>query len=577
MTDIPLATATEDKKPLEYISDVEFSDLQLSASLLRALTERGYLHPTPVQAQAFGPARAGKDLIVRSKTGTGKTTAFGLPLLEMIADGERSVKALILCPTRELALQVAAEIETLAKYKNVGVATIYGGASIKAQEDSLKAGAAIAVGTPGRVYDLIQRGTLNLAGCNHVVLDEADEMLNQGFFEEVNRILGCLPEDKQVLLFSATLPTDIQGLIARHMETPETLLLSGDVLTVDHIQHVCYEVSDAYPKPRNLIYILEMEAPKNAIIFCNTKDDTQLVTAVLNRNGFDSELLNGDLAQKERERVMGKVKRGEVAFMVATDIAARGIDISDLGHVINYSLPEDPAVYLHRVGRTGRIGNKGVAINLTSGREFSTFSTLEKQYHIQFEKRPMPSPEVATKMWTDRHLKEIRNAAASSVHEGFLPLAAQLKGHPDSDEYISFLLKYFFSHLRVEKVRHIEEVKPSSARPSSSASASSGPVPRKTETPSHAYPKADRFWVNAGTQDGYTEEALKAALDELGSPGILKWDFRPTYSYVWAPPEHSGSIEALQGKLLGQKALKIEKARPPGKPVRRKAPRSSGA
>ena len=187
-------------------------------------------------------------------------------------------------------------------------------------------------------------------------------MLNQGFYEEVTRILDQLPKDRQVLLFSRHGARRTSSTSSpRTPPTPETLLLSGDVFTVEHIHHIRYDVSDAYPKPRNLIYVLEMEEPDNAIVFCNTRDDTALVTAVLNRNGFDAELLNGDLPQKERERVMAKVKRGEVAFMVATDIAARGIDISDLEYVINYSLPEDPAVYLHRVGRTGRIGKKGTA------------------------------------------------------------------------------------------------------------------------------------------------------------------------------------------------------------------------
>ena len=249
------------------------------------------------------------------------------------------------------------------------------------------------MGTPGRVFDHINRGNLKLEGCTHAVLDEADEMLNQGFYEEVTRILDRLPKDRQVLLFSATVPTDIQNLIARYTTNAETLLLSGDVFTVEHIHHIRYDVSDAYPKPRNLIYVLEMEEPQNAIIFCNTRDDTALVTAVLNRNGFDAELLNGDLPQKERERVMGKVKRGEVAFMVATDIAARGIDISGLEYVINYSLPEDPAVYLHRVGRTGRIGNKGTAINLFSGRELATLHHAgEEVRHQVREARRCPPP-----------------------------------------------------------------------------------------------------------------------------------------------------------------------------------------
>ncbi len=441
--------------PEDYVADIGFDDLPISPEVRRALAERGYLRPTPVQAKAFAPTLAGRDLIVRSKTGTGKTAAFGLPLLERIDAADKEVRVLVLCPTRELALQVAAEVGDLGKYKGIKVAAIYGGASMKAQEDALEGGVHIVVGTPGRVYDHIRRKNLKLEGCRHVVLDEADEMLNQGFYEEVTRILDCLPQGRQVLLFSATVPPDIQRLIAKYTASPEALQLSGDVLTVDHIHHIRYDVTDAYPKPRNLIYVLEMEEPDNAIIFCNTRDDTALVTAVLNRTGFDAELLNGDLPQSERERVMAKVKRGEVAFMVATDIAARGIDISDLQYVINYSLPEDPAVYLHRVGRTGRIGKKGVAINLISGRELGTLSVLEKKYGIAFEKRQMPSPEEALKLWTERHVRDIKEAASSSVYEGYLALAGALKGRQDADDLIGFLLKSFFHHLRIDKAQAV--------------------------------------------------------------------------------------------------------------------------
>ncbi len=446
---MPSGAADRDQ---EYVADVSFDSLGLSPEVRKAIAERGYTHPTPVQAKAFAPVMAGRDLIVRSKTGTGKTAAFGLPLLERIEKGEKKVKALILCPTRELAMQVAAELSELAKYREIRVTAIYGGASMKVQEDALDDGSAIIVGTPGRVFDHIQRRNLKLGDCAFAVLDEADEMLNQGFFEEVTRILDYLPKTRQVLLFSATVPDDIQRLISKYTTNAETLLLSGDVFTVDHIQHIKYDVSEAYPKPRNLIYMLEMEEPDNAIVFCNTRSDTELVCAVLNRNGFDAELLNGDLPQKERERVMAMVKRGEVAFMVATDLAARGIDISDLGHVINYTLPEDPAVYLHRVGRTGRIGKKGVALNLVSGREFSQFSTLEKKYGIQFEKREMPSPELAVTMWTDRHVKELKEAASGTIYEGFLGLASELKKRPDADELIALMLKSFFKELRKEKL-----------------------------------------------------------------------------------------------------------------------------
>ncbi|MBN1207102.1 MAG: DEAD/DEAH box helicase, partial [Myxococcaceae bacterium] len=290
-SDIPETEAPS--RPAEYVADIRFEDMNLSEPIRRAITERGYTHPTPVQAKAFQPAMEGRDLIVRSKTGTGKTAAFGLPLLEKIPADERRVRALILCPTRELALQVAEELRELGKHKGVKVAAIYGGASMKQQEDALEEGTPIIVGTPGRVFDHISRGNLKLEGCDHAVLDEADEMLNQGFYEEVTRILDRLPKNRQVLLFSATVPTDIQNLIARYTTNAETLLLSGDVFTVEHIHHIRYDVSDAFPKPRNLIYVLEKEEPPNAIIFCNTRDDTALVTAVLNRNGFDADLLNG--------------------------------------------------------------------------------------------------------------------------------------------------------------------------------------------------------------------------------------------------------------------------------------------
>ncbi|RKH18081.1 DEAD/DEAH box helicase, partial [Corallococcus sp. CA047B] len=599
-------------RPGEYIADISFEDMNLSEPLRRALADRGYTNPTPVQAKAFGPAMAGKDLIVRSKTGTGKTAAFGLPLLEKISPDEKRVRALILCPTRELALQVAEELTTLAKYKGVKVAAIYGGASMKQQEDALEEGTPIIVGTPGRVFDHINRGNLKLDACDHAILDEADEMLNQGFYEEVTRILDRLPKTRQVLLFSATVPTDIQNLIARYTTNAETLLLSGDVFTVEHIHHIRYDVSDQFPKPRNLIYILEKEEPSNAIIFCNTRDDTALVTAVLNRNGFDAELLNGDLPQKERERVMGKVKRGEVAFMVATDIAARGIDISGLEYVINYSLPEDPAVYLHRVGRTGRIGNKGTAINLFSGRELATFSVLEKKFGIKFEMREMPAPEEAMHLWTERHVREIREATGSSIFEGFLPLASQLKTRSDADDLIAFLIKYFFSHLRMEKAQAagetekrepVEQRKPLERRGKDRererpprredrGERTERPAPRAESAERERRPRRDeprredrgergrgapvssaalepgpgevKLWVNLGTADGLGPGSIATAMEDAGAPvgKMVRAELRPTFAYVFVAEADSTGFEALNGKQHGSKTLRVEKSKP---------------
>jgi ATP-dependent RNA helicase DeaD len=396
--------------------------------------------------------RGGRDVIVRSKTGTGKTAAFAIPILERIPDRRRKPSALVMCPTRELAIQVAQEFEALGKHRDLSVVTIYGGASMGEQLDKLKAGAEIVVGTPGRIYDHLRRRTLVLDDCLVSCLDEADEMLNMGFFEEVTRILDHLPQDCQQLLFSATVPADIEQIIREYLTDPETILLSGDEYRVDNIHNVMYPTVDAYPKPRNLLYMIETEEPESAIVFCNTRSDTGLVTAVLNRNGYDAELLNGELPQKERERVMAKVKRGEVRFMVATDIAARGIDISDLSHVVNYSLPEDPAVFLHRVGRTGRIGKKGTSLSLVSGAEIMTLSALQKKFSIVFEERKLPTPEEARTRWTERHVAELKEAMSASIFEAYIPLAQQLKGRPDGEYLTAFALKYFFTHHRIEKM-----------------------------------------------------------------------------------------------------------------------------
>src|SRR5205823_4363896 len=396
----------------DYVATTSFADLPISEELRKGIAERGYTTPTPVQVAVFGPILAGRDLICRSKTGTGKTAAFGIPLLERIPSATRKASALVLCNTRELALQVAQEIEALGKYKDLRVVAIYGGAGMGAQTDALTEGAEVIVGTPGRVYDHIRRGNLKLDTARIAVLDEADEMLSAGFYEEVTRILDRLPSDRQTLLFSATVPPDIDQLAQKYLRNPETILLSGDVFTVEHIHNVLYHLVDQYPKPRNLLYL------------------------------------------KERERVMAKVKRGEVRFMVATDIAARGIDISDLSHVLNYSLPEDPAVYLHRVGRTGRIGKKGTAISLVSGAELNTLSALEKKYGIVFEVRSLPTPDEARVLWTNKHIRELRDAMQSGVaFEAFLPLAQDLAARDDGRVLVAYALRYFFTHHRMEKAQ----------------------------------------------------------------------------------------------------------------------------
>jgi len=588
----------------------------LSEPVRRAIAERGYERPTPVQTATLRPILAGKDVIVRSKTGTGKTAAFGIPIIERIPAGRGRPSALIMAPTRELAIQVAEELQALSKLKGLRVATIYGGASMGDQLEALHAGAEIIVGTPGRIYDHIRRHTLDLSGCMVSTLDEADEMLNMGFFEEVTRILDHLPDDCQQLLFSATVPADIEQIIREYLTDPETILLSGDEYRVDNIRNVLYHTNDAYPKPRNLLYMVEIEEPESAIVFCNTRSDTSLVTAVLNRNGYDAELLNGELPQKERERVMAKVKRGEVRFMVATDIAARGIDISDLSHIVNYSLPEDPAVYLHRAGRTGRIGKKGTALSLVTGAEGITLGVLQKKFGIVFEEKQMPTPEEARRLWTDRHVTELREGMNSSIFEAFIPLAQELRNRPDGGLLVAFALKYFFTHHRIEKVTDIvkavhkkEEherkemrVAPrregrAEARPegrdrggrergerrprrdgggdgpreaarapieitvSADAHRPAADAPDPEATPGR--PARSRIFLSAGEVDGADEAKVRETVARL-APGVelTKVEIRRTHAFLEVNPDDADRVvSSLLGKEAFGKTLAAEKAR----------------
>jgi len=593
----------------DYVSEGSFDEMGLSEPVRRAIAERGYVRPTPVQTETLRPILDGRDVIVRSKTGTGKTAAFAIPILEKIPEGRSRPSALVMTPTRELALQVADEFEALAKHKKLRVATIYGGASMGDQLEALKQGAEIIVGTPGRIYDHIRRHTLDLSSCMVCTLDEADEMLNMGFFEEVTRILDHLPDTCQQLLFSATVPADIEQIIREYLTDPATILLSGDEYRVDNIRNVLYHTNEGYPKPRNLLYMIEMEQPDSAIVFCNTRSDTSLVTAVLNRNGYDAELLNGELPQQERERVMAKVKRGEVRFMVATDIAARGIDISDLSHVVNYSLPEDPAVYLHRVGRTGRIGKKGTALSLATGAEGITLGVLQKKFGIVFEEKQMPTPEDARRQWTDRHVHELKEAMNASIFEGFIPLAQELHNRPDGDHLVAFALKYFFTHHRIEKVQDIvkavhkkeeheqrrekveskgrreerggrrerkdgrerrEELRP--ARPREVVVEASIPKPAvlhvaepgdvEAGAPTQRVPRS-RVFLNAGEADGADEAKLRAAVANL-APGldVLAVEMRRAHSFLEVKPEEvERAVGALHGKEALGKTLSAEKAR----------------
>lgn len=449
-SDTPSTTSTE------YATKRTFADFPLSPELVKGIEEHGYRFSTRVQAESIEPGLAGRHLVVRAKTGTGKTAAFGIILLERIEEGKGRPQAIVLTPTRELALQVTAELTAIAKYKDLTICTLYGGVPIRPQTRALETGVDFVVGTPGRVLDHIRRGNLDLSQCHAGCLDEADEMLSMGFLEEVSAILDNLPEKPQLLLYSATVDPRLTMLIRRYMRDPEEIILSTDTDRIEGMKHVLYETSVDEHRVRSLLAVIDQEEPDNALIFCNTREDTAMVSNFLDRQGLDAESISGDLPQSRREAVMNRVKSGEIQFLVATDVAARGIDIQKLSHVINYALPEDPSVYLHRSGRTGRIGRKGVTISLCGGPDLNTRSALENEYDITFEVRELPPPQEAASNRLDRQARALREAMQTTAFEGYLPLVRALREREGGDLLLAVALRGFFMWDRQRRSRKAE-------------------------------------------------------------------------------------------------------------------------
>jgi ATP-dependent RNA helicase DeaD len=358
----------------------------------RGVAELGWKEPMPVQALALPVLQRGVDVIVQARTGSGKTGAFGLPIVSMVDTAKAAPQALVMAPTRELANQIAKEITTLGKHRGVRCLPIYGGVGYGAQLDGLKEGAHVIVGTPGRMLDHLGAGRLRFDDIRLVVFDEADELLSLGFWPDMKEIRSYLPERRQNCLFSATIPEKVLALSRAFLKEPEFLSLVEGHASPTEIEHFYY-VTTAQEKEANLRRLLEYEDPESAIIFCNTKDDVRYVTSFLQRHGFDADQISGDLAQAAREKAMARIKAGELRFLVATDVAARGIDISDLSHVISYAAPESAEVYVHRTGRTGRAGKAGVAISLVSGLDIGNFRNLQKINRIPIQERKIPTDE----------------------------------------------------------------------------------------------------------------------------------------------------------------------------------------
>ena len=417
-----------------------FDGWGLDPGVRQALDEMGYVSPMDVQVAVFEKMVAGKDLLVQSRTGSGKTAAFGIPLAQMNAPEDLGAKALILAPTRELALQISHELSRICLYRNLKVVPIYGGAPMGKQIEALKAGAQIIAGTPGRVLDHIRRGTMRTEGIRCLILDECDEMFSMGFQEEIENIIKELPKARQTLLFSATVPDEIKRIAKRHMKDYEELQLSTGHVGVNEIDHEYYLVS-GIARTRDLLRVLDYEQPESAIIFCNTRDDTTHVAAFLTRHGHDAEALSGELAQSDRERVMARARDKNLKYLVATDVAARGIDISDLSHVINYAFPESPEVYVHRTGRTGRAGKSGTAISLVGPRELGAFYYLKLLYKIRPEERELPSDAELARRKEAEHWERIANEVPEEPGDEWRSLARRLWTSAEGERIVAALAK----------------------------------------------------------------------------------------------------------------------------------------
>ena len=524
-----------------------FGELGVEAPLLQSIEELGFEEPTAIQEQAIPLMLRGVDVIAQAQTGTGKTAAFVLPIIQRLEPAARRPQALILAPTRELAVQVAEATFRMGKHKRVTVVPVYGGQPIERQLRALRQGVHIVVGTPGRIMDHIRRGTLALDEIKTVVLDEADEMLDMGFIEDIEFILQQAPVARQTALFSATIPPRIAQLAQNYMREPVRVAIAAETLTVPQIRQTYYEVLGRN-KVDALSRILDMEEPASTIVFTRTKRDADEVAESLQGRGYSAEALHGDLSQAQRERTLGRFRRGQVEILVATDVAARGLDIEDVSHVINYDVPYDPESYVHRIGRTGRAGRSGEAVTLVTPRDRRMLRIIERVIGKRIT--PMRLPTVA-----DVAARR-REAYKESIRE-------LLEGGPSLDPYL----------MMVEDLA--EEFDPCEIAAAAISLAFRADKEQRAEPETiHTVdgdgagtePGMTRLFLNAGRLDRVRPADIVGAIaNEAGLPGkaIGAIDIFDEFSFVEVPRDSvTRVLNALGRATLRGKRLNVEVARP---------------
>ncbi|MBI5374604.1 MAG: DEAD/DEAH box helicase [Candidatus Schekmanbacteria bacterium] len=522
-----------------------FNDITLSREIRKAIEDMGFEEATPIQAQSIPILLQGKDVIGQAQTGTGKTAAFGIPILEMVESESKKTQAIILCPTRELAVQVAEEMKKIARYKKgIEILPIYGGQPIDRQIKGLKRGVQIIIGTPGRVMDHMERRTLKMENVKIVVLDEADEMLDMGFREDIETILKKVPTERQTVLFSATMPKSILDLTHRFQKNPQFIKVVHKELTVPSIEQFYLEVKE-HSKAEILARLIDAYNLKLSLVFCNTKRKVDELAGSLQARGYSAEGLHGDMNQSQRDRVMAKFRKGIVEILVATDVAARGIDVEDIEAVFNYDVPQDEEYYVHRIGRTGRAGKTGRAFTLAVGRDTYKIRDIQKYANTKIKSLKVPSVTDVEERKTGKLLEQVKN----TINEGHLGKYVHLVEGLLEEDYTSLdvaagLLKVLMGEENKEKPR------PSSREEKfGDTGASHGMV---------------RLFINAGkNQKVRPGDILGSIAGETGIPGeeVGAIDIYDKFSFVEVPEEYANDvISGMKGKQIKGIKISIEPA-----------------
>ena len=561
----------------EEIKTTTFESLGLGDRTLKAVKAKGFEEPSEIQAACIPLLlKEGTEVVGQAQTGTGKTAAFALPILETVSEEDKSVQALILTPTRELALQVSEEINSLKGERKTEVTPIYGGASMEIQLKKLKRGVQIVVGTPGRILDHIKRGTLDLSKLIFMVLDEADEMLDMGFIEDIEEVLKNVPETRRMLMFSATIPPQIQKLAETFMKNPTLIRTQKSDAATPQADQIYFEVKEA-DKIEALTRIIDRDPD-----FCRTKLQCDEIGHKLQARGYDAEALHGDLSQRERETILRKMKERVIRILVATDVAARGLDIQDLTHVINYSLPSDPEIYIHRVGRTGRAGKEGTAITFITPSEARRFSYIKKASKSEIRKEEIPTPKEVVERRRELIKEELFASLDKDGKEEYTAIAEDLLSDKNPVDVLSSILSLFYKDALDESQYKDISVGKKKERTKKKSNAETSYSDRKKEDRERPYDKIKtpsmddegltRLFIARGRNDGLTKRGLADVL--IDQAGVKNEDIRDIqvmedFSFINAPYDAAEHILRVFGKSRNGEKPIITKARKDDKPKKK--------